>query len=396
MTYSTIVPKSADSVTRQGRLIPRVCKNSLSLDTTTLIPLSWTSNKRVEEDADTEVSIWKKSMSLNFQVVLLILWWYVLGSASNNVSKVLLLRFPFPLTLSMMQALAPATSFLWIIVNRHLRQKYRQQDEVAKTSTVSFSTFLAHWKWGVLLGVCSICGGVLHRVSLLHMHVSFVHTVKATQPLFAAAIARFWLKETLPTKAYLSLIPIVVGVILAAINEIDMNIIGLSSCLISTFVLCLSNVASKKMMQETCGSKDHPALSKDAIFYFTALYALSMMWILWVVIDLPILIQGMSNLSAISTREILFLLLLNSILTSLQNYTSLWVLSHVTSVSHAVATTFKRIFIIIFAVAYFHNAVSPINIVGVVISSLGVGIYQLTKRSRFPNVVSIGDIASTV
>jgi len=304
----------------------------------------------------------------------------------------------------MAQNLAPVLSFSWITIHQHIRsqQVHQSPNTGNKSSNLSLASFLPYWRWGILLGLCSICGGVLHRVSLLHMHVSFVHTIKATQPLFAAAISHFWLNESLPGMAYLSLIPIVSGVCLAAFSEVDTNLIGLSSCLISTFVLCLSNVASKKMMLETSlSSKDHPPFTKDSVFYFTSLYALPMMCALWFVFDLPVLIQGISsvNLTSPQTQSVACLLVCNAILNSLQNYTSLCVLSHVTSVSHAVATTFKRIFIIIVAIAYFHNQVGVINVVGVVISSLGVGMYQLTKHKskRLPVSPSIqADLSCSV
>lgn len=56
--------------------------------------------------------------------------------------------------------------------------------------------------------------------------VSLTHTVKASSPIFAVLLSYFWMGRTFPKSVYLSLVPIVVGVSLASISEMEYNVRG--------------------------------------------------------------------------------------------------------------------------------------------------------------------------
>lgn len=56
--------------------------------------------------------------------------------------------------------------------------------------------------------------------------VSFTHIIKSGEPAFSVLVSRFLLGETFPPAVYLSLLPIIGGCALAAVTELNFNMVG--------------------------------------------------------------------------------------------------------------------------------------------------------------------------
>lgn len=69
-------------------------------------------------------------------------------------------------------------------------------------------------------------GHVAATVSMSKVAVSFTHIIKSGEPAFSVLVSRFLLGESFPTSVYLSLIPIIGGCGLAALTELNFNMIG--------------------------------------------------------------------------------------------------------------------------------------------------------------------------
>lgn len=69
-------------------------------------------------------------------------------------------------------------------------------------------------------------GHVAATVSMSKVAVSFTHIIKSGEPAFSVLVSRFFLGEFFPTPVYLSLVPIIGGCALAAVTELNFNMIG--------------------------------------------------------------------------------------------------------------------------------------------------------------------------
>lgn len=69
-------------------------------------------------------------------------------------------------------------------------------------------------------------GHVAATVSMSKVAVSFTHIIKSGEPAFSVLVSRFLLGEAFPMPVYLSLLPIIGGCALAAVTELNFNMIG--------------------------------------------------------------------------------------------------------------------------------------------------------------------------
>ena len=78
--------------------------------------------------------------------------------------------------------------------------------------------------------------------------VSFTHTIKALEPMFSVVFSFLFLGESPNPLVLLTLIPIMGGVIGAAMSEASFNWVGFGSAMASNATFQSRNVFSKKFM----------------------------------------------------------------------------------------------------------------------------------------------------
>jgi len=81
--------------------------------------------------------------------------------------------------------------------------------------------------------------------------IGLLISVKATIPLFTVVLTRVLFGERHAKSVYLSLVPIILGVIIASLTEFHFDMIGLVSALISTAGLSLQHIFSKRVLKRT-------------------------------------------------------------------------------------------------------------------------------------------------
>jgi solute carrier family 35, member E1 len=76
------------------------------------------------------------------------------------------------------------------------------------------------------VAIAHTIGHVAATVSMAKVAVSFTHIIKSGEPAFSVLVSRFFLGEHFPAPVYFSLLPIIGGCALAAITELNFNMIG--------------------------------------------------------------------------------------------------------------------------------------------------------------------------
>lgn len=291
-------------------------------------------------------------------VVILCLLWYVVSSSNNVIGKMLLSDFPYPMTVTMIQLLS-ITVYSEIFFNMWGIRKYVD---------MSWSYY---FKLIVPLALGKFIASVLSHVSIWKVPVSYAHTVKATMPLFTVILSRIILREKQTTRVYMSLVPIIVGVGVATMTELSFDMTGLISALVATLQYSLQNIFSKKVLADT-------GVHHLRLLHILGRLALLLFLPFWLYFDFVHIVNE-PIFSTDSSSRVIFLLALDGVLNWLQNIIAFSVMSLVTSLTYAVASASKRIFVIAVSLLALGNPVTGTNIFGMMLAIFGVLAYNKAK-----------------
>ncbi|KAL1231757.1 Solute carrier family 35 member E1 [Trichinella pseudospiralis] len=306
---------------------------------------------------------------VNFGVLFLCLLWYAISTTSNILNKVILQNFPFPLTLT--TASIVTTSIYSIPVSRRTASAEQASRSL---NHKQFFFMVVPLAFGKLIAVSS------SFVSLYKVPVSYAHTVKATMPIFSVVCARFIIGEKQTKLIYMSLIPILLGVMIATVSEMSFSAVGLCSALCSTFTYALMNAYVKKVIKDT-------GLHHVRLLGLIAQTSCILLLPVWLIIDVSrygIVEVGFSKLTVCG------LVSASGFLNFAQNVCTFSLINQLSVLSYAIANVTKRIIVISSSLITLKNPVTPVNVGGMLLAVVGVFGYtqanQLmkSKLSKLP------------
>ncbi|TKY72134.1 Glucose-6-phosphate/phosphate translocator 2 [Spatholobus suberectus] len=285
--------------------------------------------------------------------------WWALNVVFNIYNKKVLNAFPYPWLTS---TLSLAAGSLMMLIS--------WATKVAEVPKVD----LDFWKALFPVAVAHTIGHVAATVSMSKVAVSFTHIIKSGEPAFSVLVSRFLLGEAFPMPVYLSLVPIIGGCALAAVTELNFNMIGFMGAMISNLAFVFRNIFSKKGMK---------GMSVSGMNYYACLSMMSLL----ILTPFAIAVEGpkvwaagwQTAVSQIGPNFVWWVAA-QSVFYHLYNQVSYMSLDQISPLTFSIGNTMKRISVIVSSILIFHTPVQPINALGAAIAILGTFLYSQAKQ----------------
>ncbi|KAJ6819657.1 glucose-6-phosphate/phosphate translocator 1, chloroplastic-like [Iris pallida] len=309
--------------------------------------------------ADAAVEVGPEAAAQKVKIGVYFAVWWALNVVFNIYNKKVLNAFPYPWLTS---TLSLACGSLMMLVSWAVRLA-----EAPKTD-------LEFWKALAPVAVAHTIGHVAATVSMSKVAVSFTHIIKSGEPAFSVLVSRFLLGETFPVPVYLSLLPIIGGCALAAVTELNFNMIGFMGAMISNIAFVFRNIFSKRGMK---------GKSVSGMNYYACLSMLSLL----ILTPFAIAVEGPKMWAAgwqTAISEIgpnfIWWVVAQSVFYHLYNQVSYMSLDEISPLTFSIGNTMKRISVIVSSIIIFHTPVQPVNALGAAIAILGTFLYSQAKQ----------------
>eukprot|EP00667_Euglena_gracilis_P008208 EG_transcript_8312 len=307
--------------------------------------------------------LWSFLTSVDYSLFLCLTFWYV-GNYYYNITNKFALKATggvagAPLTVASLQLLVGVLYglFLWVAPDARKFPAISLSD-VKNMVPLSIAFAGAHFST-----VFSMSAGA----------VSFGQIVKASEPAFAALLGVSLYSQKVSTAKWLSLIPVIGGVCLASVAELDFSVAALIAGILANLFAAVKGNENKKAM-DTPGLKDRLGnIGNQFAVTMTLAWALSLPLVLlaeWK--QLPALVQAWTSNPVVSFNTIsagLWFYLYNELATIVVKKTG--------AVTQSVANTAKRVIVIVACGLVLGESLDTLKLVGCAIGILGVFLYSI-------------------
>lgn len=291
--------------------------------------------------------------------------WYLFSVGFTILNKLTLNAFPMPLLLSSFQLVASSVIMCALWGFRMHPVPVLPRGFLRSLLPVAFFHSVGH------VAAC---------ISFCKMSVSFVHVVKASEPVFTVGLSGPMLGVTYSLSVWASLVPIVAGCFLSAVHEASFSYDGCFYAMWSNLGMVLRGIYSGKCLQGFEGM--------DGINLFGLISIASLIFCIPAAIVLESAHWPQAASAAAtslgSTAALVQLLLAGGIFYHFYNQVSYTVLNQgISPASFSVGNTMKRVVIIVASVAFFRNPVSPLNWLGTAAAVLGTYVYSAARAKEY-------------
>ncbi|XP_059667904.1 probable sugar phosphate/phosphate translocator At3g11320 [Cornus florida] len=215
------------------------------------------------------------------------------------------------------------------------------------------------------------------NVSLRYLPVSFNQAVGATTPFFTAVFAYIMTVKREAWLTYVTLIPVVTGVIIASGGEPSFHLFG--------FIMCIGATAAralKSVLQGILLSSEGEKLNSMNLLLYMA--PIAVVFLLPATLLMEENVVGIALALARNDVKIIWYLLFNSTLAYFVNLTNFLVTKHTSALTLQVLGNAKGAVAVVISILIFRNPVSVTGMLGYMLTVIGVVLYgEAKKRSKW-------------
>ncbi|GAM21406.1 hypothetical protein SAMD00019534_045810, partial [Acytostelium subglobosum LB1] len=202
---------------------------------------------------------------------------------------------------------------------------------------------------------------VLGNVSLRWVPVSFMQTVKSSVPLFTVAMQTMFFGKRFCRNTYLSMIPIVGGVCLASLTEVNYNHYGFYAALLASIVSALFAIVS--------GMSLSTQLNAINLLYYMAPCSFLLLTPLALIYELPTIQEKWDKYGEVGP---VVMLLISGAIAFMLNVFTFLVIRYTSPLTYTVSGNLKVVLSITISVIIFQNEVNFMNGIGCAVAIAGV------------------------
>ncbi|GFE54169.1 phosphoenolpyruvate phosphate [Babesia ovis] len=326
--------------------------------------------------------------------------WYA-GTVMYNVeNKKALNMCPLPKSIAALQMLIGIPYFLtrWMIGLRPVPKINVSNEGIEPTkSNLSVLQYIKHKVKNGLARVRntvqaysavlkqSAVFSMLHLLSVTALGagaISFVHIVRASEPLFVSAISLLTGTGSMSPMTFLTLLPILGGVAMASVKDINFSYLAFAASLASNICASIRRIEAKKFLKQDLskiGQNLDASNISSLVTIFSSLFLAPLALLespKWATVYNSLLYKFSNKGLLKLARHIA----LSGFFYILYTEVSFIALSQLTPVSHAVANTLKRIFLIITSSVFFNTKITSMGLYGSATAITGALLYSLSKQ----------------
>lgn len=209
--------------------------------------------------------------------------------------------------------------------------------------------------------------------------VSFAQVVKAAGPVYACILSALFLSQRVSRRVALSLVPIMSGVALATLKELEFSWLALGGAVVSDLALALRNVCSKLSMDAPKGKNMTPANLFGVLTVISTLVSLPMAFIAERHVARAAWAAATATMPA---QQLLWQITLTGLYFYGYSEVAMQALNNVSPVTHAIGNTLRRVVIMVVCAVVFSTPMTPLGMAGSGLAIGGSYLYTMAKHAE--------------